>query len=73
MAVELAKVGREGNPADSHTTAMPRCGACGSSDVRLSMKYTALDSALSAFRIAAFRCRSCRHRFYRFRRRSMAV
>jgi predicted Zn-ribbon and HTH transcriptional regulator len=51
---------------------MPQCPKCGWHDVRPSMMRTALDRALSTFSLAPFRCRTCRHRFYRFFKRASA-
>jgi transposase-like protein len=53
----------------SVSSPMPRCPKCGWQDVRLSTTKGALDVALSLLSMAAFRCRSCNHRFYRFFKR----
>jgi transposase-like protein len=53
-------------PADD---AAPRCPHCGWQDVRRSHARTTLESVLSVFSIHRFRCRSCNHHFFAFRKR----
>jgi transposase-like protein len=48
---------------------LPRCPRCGWHNVRLSHAHHPWDLALSLIALAAFRCRSCGHRFHRFRKR----
>jgi hypothetical protein len=60
----------DAEPQSSETYAFPRCPNCGWQDVRPSHSRSAFGMALSLFSIAAFRCRSCSHRFYRFHRKA---
>jgi CheY-like chemotaxis protein len=41
------------------------CAACGSTDVRRSLRQSFFDVALACFFLAPFRCRACRARFFR--------
>jgi hypothetical protein len=43
------------------------CPSCGWSNLRLSMQQGLIDWILSLFLLTPYRCRSCSHRFYRFR------
>ena len=45
------------------------CPKCGWSNIRPSLRHGIIDGLLSIARLAPFRCRNCRHRFYRFSRR----
>jgi DNA-directed RNA polymerase subunit M/transcription elongation factor TFIIS len=49
-------------------TLAPRCPNCGWRDVRFARLRGALDWTLRKLSVAAFRCRSCGHRFYRYHR-----
>ena len=42
------------------------CPSCTSTDVRRANRVGMFESFLRLFFIAPFRCRSCRHKFYRF-------
>jgi predicted RNA-binding Zn-ribbon protein involved in translation (DUF1610 family) len=54
--------------AKNRTTDGPRCPNCGWRDVRFAHLRGVLDWALRVVSVAAFRCRSCGHRFYRYHR-----
>jgi len=44
---------------------LPRCPKCGSSDIRVSKDRNFLDMIMrTIFRMRAYRCRSCRKRFF---------
>jgi len=48
------------------TSRGPSCRICGSRDVRRSLRRNFLDVVLACLFFAPYRCRLCRHRFYRF-------
>jgi hypothetical protein len=43
-----------------------RCPKCGWNDVRYSEYYSIWENLLRLFFLVPFRCRICRHRFFRF-------
>jgi uncharacterized protein with PIN domain len=43
----------------------PRCPRCKSYDVRRSMRRSFIDVVLELMELAPYRCRSCRHLFYK--------
>jgi DNA-directed RNA polymerase subunit M/transcription elongation factor TFIIS len=61
---------REEAQARAAPAATPRCPNCGWRDVRFARLRGALDWTLRKLSVAAFRCRSCGHRFYRYHRAS---
>jgi DNA-directed RNA polymerase subunit RPC12/RpoP len=52
--------------AESESQTRLRCPACGSRDIRRSFPKPFLDALMSVFKLQPLRCRSCRHRFYRW-------
>jgi hypothetical protein len=71
-----AAMGRPPEPPEhpedhAETGAVPRCPSCGWQNVRFAKSH-AIDHALALLNIRPFRCRSCRHRFYRLYRRPAA-
>src|SRR5579864_1715383 len=53
---------------ESSVRAMPSriCPRCGSDDVRQSVRHNVVDRMMAFVRLAPYRCRACRNRFFRF-------
>ena len=53
---------------ESSVRAMPSriCPRCGSDDVRQSVRHSVVDRMMAVVRLAPYRCRACRNRFFRF-------
>lgn len=51
------------------TSSLPSfCPRCGRSDLRPSMQLGTVDGIMNALMLTPFRCNSCNHRFFRYRR-----
>ena len=66
--IQLRAVVTKVAPNGSSVRAMTyrNCPRCGRSDVRESRRRGVLDRLLACVGLAPYRCRACRHRFYRF-------